>query len=99
MELKEIEDWELEKRWKEVPGVADVSSFGGLVKQFQVLISPLTLSNYSLNTASVMQALAANNQNSGGGFIRHGEESYNIRGVGNANNPVDIGNIIVAQKG
>jgi cobalt-zinc-cadmium resistance protein CzcA len=99
MDLKEIEDWELERRWKEVPGVADVSSFGGMVKQFQVLISPLTLSNYSLTTANVIQALSANNQNSGGGFITHGNESYNIRGIGKADNPTDIGNVIVTQKG
>lgn len=99
MELKEIEDWRLERLWKEVPGVADVVSFGGAVKQFQVLINPLTLSNYGLSTGNVIQALSANNQNSGGGFITHGEESYNIRGIGKADNPDDIGNVIVSQKG
>lgn len=99
IELKELQDWELEKRWREVPGVADVSSFGGMVKQFQVLISPLTLSNYGLSITNVVQALSTNNQNSGGGFISHGDESYNIRGVGRADNINDIGNVIVAQKG
>ena len=99
MDLKEFEDWELEKRWREVPGVADVSSFGGMVKQFQVLISPLTLSNYGISISQVVQSLSANNQNSGGGFIRHGEETYNIRGIGKADNPEDIGQIVVAQKG
>lgn len=99
MDLKEFEDWELEKRLREVPGVADVVSFGGLVKQFQVLISPLTLSNYGLSTAQVVGALANNNQNAGGGFIYHGDETYNIRGIGKADTPEDIGNIVVAQKG
>src|SRR5665213_2072344 len=67
MELKEIEDWELEKQFKQVSGVADVSSFGGTVKQYQALIDPLSLANYGLNTAAIVQALANNNQNSGGG--------------------------------
>ena len=72
MELKELEDWELEKRWKEVEGVADVSSFGGTVKQFQALLNPASMASYGLATSNVVQALSANNQNSGGGFIVRG---------------------------
>jgi cobalt-zinc-cadmium resistance protein CzcA len=98
MELKEIEDWDLEKRWKEVPGVADVSSFGGTVKQFQALINPAALANYGLSTAAVVQALSANNQNSGGGFIVKGAQAFNIRGLGNAIETKDLENVIVAQK-
>jgi cobalt-zinc-cadmium resistance protein CzcA len=98
MELKDIEDWDLEKRWKAVPGVADVSSFGGTVKQFQALLDPLALANYGISTANVVSALAANNQNSGGGFISRGDQAYNIRGVGKADNIVDLGNVIVAEK-
>ena len=69
MELKEIEDWDLEKRLKEIPGVADVVSFGGMVKQYQALVNPLALANYGLSTANIVQALSSNNQNSGGGSI------------------------------
>jgi heavy metal efflux system protein len=98
MELKELEDWELEKRWKEVPGVADVSSFGGVTKQFQVLLNPLSLANYGLSTANVVQALSNNNQNSGGGFIARGNQTFNIRGVGRADTVNDLGNVIVSQK-
>jgi cobalt-zinc-cadmium resistance protein CzcA len=98
MELKEIEDWDLEKRWREVPGVADVSSFGGVVKQFQALINPAALANYGLSTANVVQALSANNQNSGGGFITQGQQVFNIRGLGNAIKTQDLENVIVAQK-
>ncbi len=98
MELKDIEDWDLEKRWKSVPGVADVSSFGGTVKQFQALLDPLLLANYGISTANVVQSLAANNQNSGGGFIAHGSQTYNIRGVGKADNTADLGNVIVTEK-
>ena len=99
MQLKELQDWELEKRWREVPGVADVSSFGGTIKQFQVLLNPLPLTNYALTTTNITQALSSNNQNAGGGFIRHGDQVFNIRGVGKADTPTDIENIVIAQKG
>ena len=98
MELKELEDWEMEKRWKEIPGVADVSSFGGMVKQFQVLLNPAALANYGLSTANVVQALSSNNQNFGGGFVIRGEQALNIRGVGAARQVKDIENVIVTQK-
>ncbi len=98
MELKEIEDWDLEKRWREVPGVADVSSFGGAVKQYQALLSPLALANYGLSTANVVQALTSNNQNSGGGFIAHGDQTFNVRGVGKADTTEDLENVIITQK-
>ena len=98
MELKEIEDWDLEKRWKEIPGVADVSSFGGTKKQYQVLVNPSALANYSLSTANVVQALTVNNQNSGGGSITRGSQSFNIRGIGTTNKTSDLENVIVTQK-
>ena len=98
MELREMEDWELEKRWKQIPLVADVTSFGGPIKQYQVLLNPLALANYNIPIASIVQALSNNNQNSGGGFINIGPQSMNIRGVGNAATIEDIGNIIVTQK-
>lgn len=98
MELKDIEDWELEKHLKSVPGVADVSSFGGEIKQFQVLADPLSLANYGLGVSNLVQALASNNQNSGGGIIQKGDQAFNIRGVGKANTIEDIQNVIVSQK-
>jgi len=98
VELKDFEDWELEKRLKSVPGVADVSSFGGEVKQYQVLANPLSLANYGLNTSAIITALAANNQNSGGGFIQRGDQALNVRGVGKADNVDDIQNVIITQK-
>jgi heavy metal efflux system protein len=98
MELKEIEDWDLEKQWKSIPGIADVTSFGGMVKQFQVLLNPTALGNFGLSTSNVVQAIAANNQNSGGGFLFRGLQSYNIRGVGKADNIKDLEKIVVAEK-
>lgn len=98
MELKEIEDWDIEKYIRAVPGVADVSSFGGEVKQYQVLVDPLSLANYGLGTPALIQALSNNNQNAGGGFIQRGDQALNIRGVGNANTVEDIGNIIIKEQ-
>ncbi len=98
MELKEIEDWELEKRWKLVPGVADVVSFGGMVKQYQVNLNPAAVANYGIAIPTILQALSSNNQNSGGGFIEKGVQNYNIRGIGNAIKTTDLENVIVAQK-
>ncbi|MBI3556872.1 MAG: efflux RND transporter permease subunit, partial [Deltaproteobacteria bacterium] len=98
MELKDIQDWEIGKRLKAVAGIAEVSSFGGTVKQFQTLIDPLALANYGLSTGAVVQALSNNNQNSGGGFIGHGDQTFNIRGVGKADNIADLQNVIISQK-
>ena len=100
MDLKEIQDWNIEKYLRAVPGVADVSSFGGEVKQYQILADPLSLANYGLSLPTLTQALASNNQNAGGGFIQKGDQAINIRGVGNANTTEDIGNIVIkAQAG
>jgi len=98
MELKEIEDWELEKRWRTVPGIADVSSFGGTVKQYQVLLNPASLGNFGLNPGAVVQSLSINNQNSGGGFLVSGQQNLNVRGLGNAIQTKDLENVVVAQK-
>ena len=97
MELKELEDWELEKRWKQIPGVADVTSFGGMVKQYQVLLNPAALANYGLSTGNVVQALAANNQNSGGGILTRGSQAFNVRGVGATTKTSDLENVIIKQ--
>ena len=99
MDLKEIEDWDIEKYIRAVPGVADVSSFGGEVKQYQILADPLSLANYGLSLPTLIQALASNNQNAGGGFIEKGDQAINVRGVGNANTVEDIGNIVVKEQG
>jgi cobalt-zinc-cadmium resistance protein CzcA len=98
MELKELEDWELEKRIKQVPGVANVSSFGGTIKQFQANLNPAAMANYGLASSNVLQALGSNNQNAGGGFITAGKQNYNVRGLGNAIKTSDLENVIVAQK-
>jgi heavy metal efflux system protein len=95
-ELKTIEDWVLERAYKSVPGVADDSGFGGTVMQYQVLLDPVRIYGYHLTVPQVVQALAANNANTGGGFYSQGGQFYYVRGLGLARDTQDIGNIVVA---
>ena len=95
MEMKAIEDWDLEKRFKSVPNVVDVSSFGGITREYQVRIDPNKLISYGLSIAQVEQALAANNVNAGGNFLEHGQQMFNIRVLGLMKNTTDIGQTVV----
>jgi cobalt-zinc-cadmium resistance protein CzcA len=82
MELKSLEDWKLEKEFKSVPGVVDVSSFGGITREYQIRLNPDKLIAYGLSIAQVEQQIAANNVNAGGNFIEQGEQQINVREVG-----------------
>ncbi|HEU4413554.1 MAG TPA: CusA/CzcA family heavy metal efflux RND transporter [Candidatus Angelobacter sp.] len=95
-ELKTLEDWVVERAYKAVPGVADDSGLGGTVMQYQVLLDPARLFGYHLTVQQVIQALANNNSNAGGGFYAQGGQSYYVRGTGLVQTTGDIDNIIVA---
>ena len=95
-DLKTIEDWVLERSYRSVPGVADDSGFGGMVMQYQVLLDPNRLYGYHLTVPQVLNALSANNANTGGGFYSQGGQFYYVRGIGLVHNTQDIDNIIVA---
>jgi len=82
MELKSLEDWTIEKQLKSVPGVVDVSSFGGMTREYQVRVDPDKLVSYGLSIGQVEQQLANNNTNAGGSFIEQGQQQINIREVG-----------------
>jgi cobalt-zinc-cadmium resistance protein CzcA len=82
MEIKSIEDWTLEKQFKQVPGVVDVSSLGGETKEYQVRLDPDKLVSYGLSIAQVEQQLANNNTNAGGSFIQTGTQQINVQAVG-----------------
>jgi cobalt-zinc-cadmium resistance protein CzcA len=97
-DLKSIEDWTLEREFKSVPGVADVNSFGGTVKQYQAIVDPAKLKAYDVTLANVETALANGNSNGGGNFITRGSEEYIVRGIGLVRGPEDIGNIVVAER-
>jgi cobalt-zinc-cadmium resistance protein CzcA len=98
MELRTLQDWVITPALKTVPGVADNLSFGGEVKQFQVLIDPDRLRGYALGIDDVTTAIGKNNQNSGGNFVQHGGLQYIVRGIGLIQTADDIGNIVVASR-
>ncbi|MCF6149914.1 MAG: efflux RND transporter permease subunit [Candidatus Kuenenia sp.] len=95
MELRTIQDWMIRPRLLSVPGVNEVNSFGGFVKQYQVLINPDRLITYDITLRQVFNALSANNRNAGGQYIEHASEQYLVRGIGLINTIQDIENIVV----
>jgi heavy metal efflux system protein len=100
MELKSIEDWVLEKQFKSVPNVVDVSSFGGVTREYQVRIDPNKLVSYGLTIGQVEQQIANNNVNAGGSFIEAGLQQINVRAIGLVTNVGDIEQTVIkAQNG
>ena len=94
-ELKTIEDWQIERQIRSVPGVADVVQFGGTTKQYQVLIEPERLAAHGLTLADVVGELSRSNLNAGGGFIEVGPQAVNVRGVGLIHKPQELLDIAI----
>src|SRR5579862_5790790 len=94
-ELKTLEDWVIERAYKSVTGVADDSTLGGTVMQYQVLLDPAKIYSYHMALPQVLAALTANNANAGGGFYSQGQQFFYVRGLGLVTNTADIGNIVV----
>jgi cobalt-zinc-cadmium resistance protein CzcA len=95
MEKKSLEDWTLEKSFKGVEGVVDVSSFGGPTKEYQVRLDPEKLVAYGLSIAQIEQQLANNNTNGGGSFIEQGAQQINVQSLGLFASVQDIENTVV----
>ncbi len=98
MDLKSLEDWYIEKKFKSVPNVVDVSSLGGITKEYQVVLDPNKLIAYGLTLAQVEQSLTNNNVNAGGSFIESGLQQVNVRAVGLVKTVSDIEDTVVATK-
>ena len=96
MKLRELQDWVIEPRFRQVEGVADVVPFGGLIKQYQIEIDPLALDKFNLSIAVIAQAVDANNQNAGGALLDNRQQSMVIRGVGLIESISDIENIVIS---
>ncbi|MCA9802132.1 MAG: efflux RND transporter permease subunit, partial [Cyanobacteria bacterium HKST-UBA02] len=92
-----IQDWLVARRLRAVPGVGNIVSYGGFVKQYQVLVSPPALKGYGITLKEVSQALASNNVNAGGNFIVRGGEEVIIRGLGLIETVRDIENIVLKE--
>jgi heavy metal efflux system protein len=93
---KEVEDWICQKQLKTVPGVLDVSGFGGLTKEYHVDLDPAKLIHYQIPLSQVIAAIANSNTNSGGSYLNVGEQAFDVRGIGLIHSLDDISNIVVA---
>jgi heavy metal efflux system protein len=98
MERRAIQDWVVRPMLRGIPGVAEINSQGGYVKQYQALVNPDRLSHYGLKLKDISDALARNNANSGGGILQHYAEQYLIRGVGLIQSVDDIRNIVLEEQ-
>jgi cobalt-zinc-cadmium resistance protein CzcA len=98
-ERRAIQDWVVRPLLRSIPGVAEINSMGGFVKQYQALVNPDRMNYYGLKLNDIYTALARNNANSGGGILPHYSEQYLIRGVGLIQNLDDIGNIVLKEQG
>ncbi len=95
-QLKTLEAWVLERKYRSVPGVADDSGLGGTTMQYQVLLNPNRLFSLGVTVPQVFQQLASNNSNAGGGFYSQGGQFYYVRGLGLVKTLEDIGNVVVS---
>lgn len=98
-ELTAIQDWVIERELVAVPGVADVVSFGGEEKIYEIKINPTELENYGLSPLEVFEAVSKSNINVGGDVIERGSQAYVVRGVGLLESVADIENILIEDRG
>src|SRR5436309_9305557 len=98
-DLKAIQDWQLQRQFKQVRGIIDVTAFGGTTKEYHVDIDPGSLLQYNVTLGQVLNALANSNANVGGNYLTVGAQSFNVRGVGLIRDLSDIENVVVAEKG
>ncbi len=94
-ELKTLEDWVVERHIRSISGVADVNSFGGEVKTYEIQVNPQSLVKYGITRLDVYQAVNRSNINVGGDVIEHNTQAYVVRGIGVIDHFDEIGNIII----
>lgn len=94
-DLRTIQDWLIMPQLKTVKGVTEINSFGGYVKQYEVVVTPGKLRAYDLGFKDVLDAIQSNNSVSGGNYLEHNREQYIVRGFGQIKNATDISQIIV----
>jgi Cu(I)/Ag(I) efflux system membrane protein CusA/SilA len=98
-QLRSIQDWYLRYQLQTVPGVAEVASIGGFVKQYQVVVDPNKLAAYNLPLSKVKQAIQMSNQDVGGGLFEQAETEFMVRGLGYIKNLADVQDIVVGADG
>jgi len=95
IEQRALQDWVIEPKIRTVQGVADVVSFGGGVKEYKVTAKPDRLKNYNIDLKQLFDAITANNNNTGGGYIEYGDEALVVRSIGLLKSAEEIGEIVV----
>ena len=95
MELRTIHDWIVKRYLSGIPGIVEISSFGGLLKQYEVSVSPKDLVSLNVTLSEIFEALEKNNQNTGGSYIEKNREAYYIRSEGLIQSIDDINNIVI----
>ncbi len=95
VEQRALQDWVIEPKIRTMQGVADVVSYGGGVKEYKVAAKPDRLKNFNISLQQLFDAIAANNNNTGGGYIEHGDEALVVRGIGLLKSADEIGEIVV----
>ena len=97
MELRTVQDWIVRPILKNISGIADVNSFGGYVKQYQIIVDPQRLIKYNLSLKEISEAIAVNNSNAGGNILEHVSEQYIVRGIGIIQSIEDIEDIVLKE--
>ncbi len=94
-QLRDLQDWVIRPFLLQVPGIADITTFGGPLKQFQILIAPDKLRKYNLTVTAVIHAIEQNNQNTGGNVMERGGQGFAVRGLGAVKSSQDIETIVL----
>ncbi|HXY50671.1 MAG TPA: CusA/CzcA family heavy metal efflux RND transporter [Terriglobales bacterium] len=97
-DIKATEDWFVRRELKQVPGIVDVTTFGGTTKQYQAEIDPKKLLEFNITLPQVLSAIAASNQNAGGSYLEVGAQNVNVRGLGLLKGVPEMGAILIAER-
>ena len=97
-DLRTIHDWVVKRQLNGIPGIVEISSFGGFLKEYEVAVDPEILKSYNLTLIDINQALKKNNQNTGGSYVQKGPYAYYIRANGLLETIEDINNVVVATR-
>jgi cobalt-zinc-cadmium resistance protein CzcA len=97
-EIKATQDWLVRRELKQVPGIIDITTFGGTTRQYQIEADPNKLFSFGITLSQVISAVQASNANAGGNYLQLGNQNVNVRSVGQVHTIEDIGSIVVAEK-
>ena len=97
-EIKATQDWFVRRELKQVPGIVDVTTFGGTTKQYQAEIDPQKLLQYNVTLPQVLAAVNASNQNAGGNYLEVGAQNVNVRGLGLLKGTMEMGAVLIAER-